>query len=119
MKTFKQFNEESRQIVEMMGYNQNPLGPLTVAGKVIGGTVNLAKKGYNLASRVLNSGPARAYYGGQAAYDTGKSIARKEPWYQSVAKGMTGYFAKKHGGLRRGAAGYIGSQVLPGNKDNQ
>ena len=119
MKTFKQFNEESRQIAEMMGYNQNPLGPLTVAGKVIGGTVNLAKKGVNLASKVFNSAPARAYYGGQAAYDTGKSIARKEPWYQSVAKGMTGYFAKKHGGWKRGLTGGVASQLLPGNKDKQ
>ena len=116
MKTFKQFNEESRQIAEMMGYNQNPLGPLTVAGKVIGGTVNLAKKGYNLASRVLNSGPARAYYGGQAAYDTGKSIARKEPWYQSVSKGLTGYFAKKTGGLKRGLIGVAGQYLTPGDK---
>ena len=116
MKTFKQFNEESR--VHLTEIARNNLG-LGLGTNVIGGTLNLAKKGYNLASRVLNSGPARAYYGGQAAYDTGKSIARKEPWYQSVAKGMTGYFAKKHGGLKRGFTGLVGSQVLPGNKDNQ
>ena len=29
-----------------MGYNQNPLGPINIAGNVIGGTLNLAKKGY-------------------------------------------------------------------------
>ena len=43
MKTFKQFNEESRQIAEVMGYNQNPLGPLTVAGKAIGGLYKAGK----------------------------------------------------------------------------
>ena len=119
MKTFKQFNEESRQIAEMMGYNQNPLGPLTVAGKVIGGTVNLAKKGLNLAGKVFNSPPARAYYGYEAGKETMKSIKNKEPLHQTGFKAMQGYFAKKTGGLKRGFAGLVGSQVLPGNKDNQ
>jgi len=116
MKTFKQFNEESR--VHLTEIDRNNMG-LGLATNVIGGTLNLAKKGINLAGRVFNSAPARAYYGGQAAYDTGKSIARKEPWYQSVSKGLTGYFAKKHGGVKRGLTGLVGSQILPGNKDNQ
>jgi len=116
MKTFKQFNEESRQIAEMMGYNQNPLGPLTVASKVIGGTVNLAKKGVNLAGKVFNSAPARGYYGYEAGKETMKSIKNKEPLHQTGFKAMQGFFAKKTGGLKRGLAGVAGQYLTPGDK---
>ena len=45
MKTFKQFNEEAKQhLDEVMGYNNNPLAPSVLAGKVIGGVANVAKK---------------------------------------------------------------------------
>jgi len=118
MKTFKQFNEESRQIAEVMGYNQNPLGPLTLIGKGIGGSLNLATKGINLAGKVLNSRPARAYYGYEAARDTTKSIKNKEPIHQTGFKAMQGYFAKKTGGVKRGITGVLGSTFTPGNKDN-
>ena len=46
MKTFKQFNEESR--VHLTEIDRNNLG-LGLATNVIGGTLNLAKKGYNLS----------------------------------------------------------------------
>ena len=116
MKTFKQFNEESRVHLTEIDRNMSGIG---LASNVIGGTLNLAKKGINLAGRVFNSPPARAYYGYEAGKETMKSIKNKEPLHQTGFKAMQGYFAKKTGGLKRGFTGLVGSQVLPGNKDNQ
>ena len=97
MKTFKQFNLESQQYVDE------------------GLKKNLITRGLKLAGRVFDSKPARIYYGGQAIYDTSKSIANKEPWYQTAAKGMTGFFAKK-GSWKRGTAGIVAQTLLPGDK---
>ena len=71
----------------------------------------------NAAGKVLNHPIARTIYAGQAAYDTGKSIANKEPWWQTASKALTGYWAKKKGGWKRALTGEVGSALLPGNKD--
>ena len=97
MKTFKQFNLESQQYVDE------------------GLKKNIITRGLKLAGRVFDSKPARIYYGGQAIYDTSKSIANKEPWYQTASKAMTGFFAKK-GSWKRGTAGIVGQTLLPGDK---
>ena len=115
MKTFKQFNEESRHHLTEVDRGMGGIGLVT---NVIGGGLNLAKKGINLAGRVFNSGPARAYYGYEAAKDTAKSIKNKEPIHQTAFKAMQGYFAKKTGGVKRGITGVLGSTFTPGNKDN-
>ena len=49
------------------------------------------------------------------AASTGKSIQNKEPWYQTAAKGLQGYYAKKTGGVKRATAGLVGQSVLPNN----
>mgnify|MGYP001461662951 CR=1 FL=1 len=69
------------------------------------------------AGKVLNHPLARAYYAGDAAYSTANSIKNKEPWWQTASKAMTGYWAKKHGGIRRAITGEVGQFLLPGNKD--
>ena len=69
------------------------------------------------AGKVLNHPIMRGIYATQAAYDTGKSIANKEPWWQTASKAMTGYWAKKHGGIKRAITGEVGAALLPGNKD--
>tara|TARA_Y100000004_G_C8822084_1_gene372373 strand:+ start:427 stop:777 length:351 start_codon:yes stop_codon:yes gene_type:complete len=116
MKTFKQFNEESR--VHLTEIDRN-MGGLGLASNVIGGTLNLAKKGINLAGRVFNSAPARGYYGYEAGKETMKSIKNKEPFHQTGFKAMQGYFAKKTGGLKRGLAGVAGQYLTPGDKSQQ
>ena len=72
----------------------------------------IIKKGLQLA----NSKPMRALY----AYDAGKSTVdsalNREPWYQTVSKGLQGYYAKKTGGLKRALAGELGQHLLPGDK---
>ena len=115
MKTFKQFNEESRHHLTEM---DRGMGGVGLTANIIGGGLNLAKKGINLAGRVFNSGPARAYYGYEATKDTAKSIKNKEPIHQTAFKAMQGYFAKKTGGVKRGITGVLGSTFTPGNKDN-
>ena len=77
------------------------------------------KPAYNFATKVLNSRPARAYYAGDAAWSTGKSIKNKEPWYQTASKGLQGYFAKKTGGVKRGLTGLVGQMALPGDKSSK
>tara|TARA_Y100001970_G_scaffold245346_1_gene312326 strand:+ start:330 stop:773 length:444 start_codon:yes stop_codon:yes gene_type:complete len=79
----------------------------------------VVSKTWNLASKVLNSRPARAYYAGDAAWSTGKSIKNKEPWYQTASKGLQGYFAKKTGGVKRGLTGLVGQMALPGDKSSK
>ena len=116
MKTFKQFNEESRVHLTEIDRNMSGIG---LASNVIGGTLNLAKKGINLAGRVFNSPPARAYYGYEAGKETMKSIKNKEPLHQTGFKAMQGYFAKKTGGLKRGLAGVAGQYLTPGDKSQQ
>ena len=116
MKTFKQFNEESR--VHLTEIDRN-MGGLGLATKVIGGGVNLAKKGLNLAGRVFNSAPARGYYGYEAGKETMKSIKNKEPLHQTGFKAMQGFFAKKTGGLKRGLTGVAGQYLTPGDKSGQ
>ena len=108
MKTFKQFNEESRVHLTEIDRNMSGIG---LASNVIGGTLNLAKKGINLAGRVFNSPPARAYYGYEAGKETMKSIKNKEPLHQTGFKAMQGYFAKKTGGLKRGLTGVLGQYL--------
>ena len=115
MKTFKQFSKESRYHLTEVDRGMSGIG---FAANVIGGGLNLAKKGMNFAGRALNSRPARAYYGYEAAKDTAKSIKNKEPIHQTGFKAMQGFFAKKTGGIKRGLTGVIGSTVTPGNKDN-
>ena len=75
-----------------------------------------AKPLLSKVSKALNSRPARALWGADAAWSTGKSIQNKEPWYQTAAKGLQGYYAKKVGGVKRATAGLVGQSVLP-NKD--
>ena len=113
MKTFKQFNEESR--VHLTEIDRN-MGGIGLASNVIGGTLNLAKKGINLAGRVFNSAPARAYYGYDAGSSTVKSIKNKEPIHQTASKALQGFFAKKYGGVKRGLAGVAGQYLTPGDK---
>ena len=79
------------------------------------GAKPILSKGWNLASKALNSKPMRALYGADAAWSTGKSIQNKEPWYQTAAKGLQGYYAKKVGGVKRATAGLVGQSVLPNN----
>ena len=74
------------------------------------------KPAYKFATKVLNSKPARAYYAYDAGKETVKSVKNKEPWYQTAAKGMQGYFAKKTGGVKRGLAGWAAQEVLPGDQ---
>ena len=69
------------------------------------------------AGKVLNHPIARAYYAVDAAHQTGKSIKNKEPWWQTASKALTGYWAKKHGGIKRALTGEVGAALLPGNKD--
>ena len=92
-----------------------------VAKPVVSKTWNMASKALNspparAASKALNSPPARALYGADAAWSTGKSIQNKEPWYQTASKGLQGFYAKKVGGVKRATAGLVGQSVLP-NKD--
>jgi len=70
-------------------------------------------KTWNVASKALNSKPMRALYGADAAVSTGKSIQNKEPWYQTVSKGLQGFYANKTGGVKRATAGLVGQSVLP------
>ncbi len=72
-----------------------------------------AKPLLSKVSKALNSRPARALYGADAAWSTGKSIQNKEPWYQTAAKGLQGYYTKKVGGVKRATAGLVGQSVLP------
>tara|TARA_B100000427_G_scaffold59309_1_gene46644 strand:- start:51 stop:461 length:411 start_codon:yes stop_codon:yes gene_type:complete len=72
----------------------------------------IIKKGLQAA----NSKPARALYAYNAGKETVKSVKNKEPWYQTAAKGLQGYYAKKTGGWKRGLAGSIAQEVLPGDK---
>ncbi len=75
-----------------------------------------AKPLLSKVSKALNSRPARALWGADAAWSTGKSIQNKEPWYQTASKGLQGFYAKKVGGVKRATAGLVGQSVLP-NKD--
>ena len=77
------------------------------------------QKGINLAGRVFNSPPARAYYGYEAGEETMKSIKNKEPLHQTGFKAMQGFFAKKYGGVKRGLAGVAGQYLTPGDKSQQ
>ena len=79
------------------------------------GAKPILSKGWNLASKALNSNPLRAVYGADAAWSTGKSIQNKEPWYQTASKGLQGFYAKKVGGVKRATAGLVGQSVLPNN----
>jgi len=141
MKNFNEFREDQFQsIVENLSeedrnYIMEVTGDNPGLGMgVLGGVARAAKFGlydvpkfainrgikpaYKLATKALNSRPARAYYGADAAWQTGKSIKNKEPWYQTASKGLQGYFAKKTGGLKRGLTGVVGQVALPGDKSS-
>ena len=131
MKTFNEFRQDQVQsIVENLSEEDKQyLMELTgdnpgIGMGLVGGAARLAKfvawdapkwiikKGLQAA----NSKPARALYAYNAGKETVKSVKNKEPWYQTAAKGLQGYYAKKTGGWKRGLAGSIAQEVLPGDK---
>ena len=139
MKKFNEFREDQFQsIVENLSEEDKQyLMELTgdnpgIGMGLLGGAARLAKfvawdtpkfafnKGikpaYNVLSKVANSKPARALYAYNAGNETVKSVKNKEPWYQTAAKGLQGYYAKKTGGWKRGLTGTIAQEVLPGDK---
>ena len=115
MKSFNEFREDQTEVLweyYIETLSEEERAELEEGIKKLG-----IKSVINAAGRVLNHPIARTYYAGQAAYDTGKSIVNKEPWWQTASKALTGFWAKKHGGWKRALTGEVGSAVLPGNKD--
>ena len=110
--------EDRNYIMEVTGDNPGlGMGLLGAAARTAKfGLYDVPKFALSKVSKALNSRPARALWGADAAWSTGKSIQNKEPWYQTAAKGLQGYYAKKVGGVKRATAGLIGQSVLP-NKD--
>ena len=115
MKSFNEFRDDQTEVLweyYIETLSEEERAELEEGIKKLG-----IKSVINAAGRVLNHPIARGIYATQAAYDTGKSIANKEPWWQTASKALTGYWAKKHGGIKRAITGEVGAALLPGNKD--
>ena len=80
-----------------------------------------AKPLLSKVSKALNSRPARALWGADAAWSTGKSIQNKEPWYQTAAKATRGFFARPEGskGMKRALTGIGVNMTTPGDKEGK
>ena len=131
MKNFNEFRQDQFQsIVENLSeedkqYLMELTGDNPGLGMgILGGAARLAKFAawdapkflVKKGAQALNHPAMRAFYAYDAGKETIKSVKNKEPWYQTAAKGMQGYFAKKTGGVKRGLAGWAAQEVLPGDQ---